>query len=73
MPDLLRQKDTGRSLVLVFVDSPKYEKMGGLVAGPVFASIMGDVLRYYKIEPTTETNTINSAVSARKSRNYDYA
>ena len=52
--------------VLVFVDSPKYEKMGGLVAGPVFASIMGDVLRYYKIEPTTETNTINSAVSAEK-------
>lgn len=52
--------------VLVFVDSPKHEKMGGLVSGPVFANIMGDVLRYYKIPPTEETKTINSAVATEK-------
>lgn len=53
--------------VLVFVDSPKYEKMGGLVSGPVFANIMGDVLRYYKIEPTAENvQSINNLPAAEK-------
>ena len=52
--------------VLVFVDSPKYEKMGGLVSGPVFANIMGDVLRYYQIEPTETGELIDEIVTANE-------
>ena len=48
------------------MDSPKYEKMGGLVSGPVFANIMSDVLRYYQIEPTETTELMEDIVSSNE-------
>ncbi|HAF66712.1 MAG TPA: stage V sporulation protein D [Clostridiales bacterium UBA9857] len=41
-------------VLLVMIDEPKGEYYGGVVAAPVFASVMRDVLRYLEIPPQEE-------------------
>ncbi len=41
-------------VLLVMIDEPKGEYYGGVVAAPVFASVIRDVLRYLEIPPQEE-------------------
>lgn len=37
---------------IVIVDNPKFDKMGGVVSGPVFKNILEDTLRYLEVPKT---------------------
>lgn len=50
--------DNPQIACIVIVDEPKHEKMGGMVAGPVFSSIMADTLRYLNVPKTIVENEI---------------
>ena len=41
-------------VLLVMIDEPKGSYYGGIVAAPVFSSVMRDVLRYLEIPPQDE-------------------
>lgn len=48
---------------IVVVSKPKVDSDSGSVVGPIFSSIMGDILRYYNIPTTEPAETVNPPVS----------
>lgn len=50
--------DDPKIACIVIVDEPQHEKMGGMVAGPVFSSIMADTLRYLNVPKTVVNDDI---------------
>lgn len=50
--------DDPKVACIVIVDEPQHEKMGGMVAGPVFSSIMADTLRYLNVPKTVVNDDI---------------
>lgn len=48
---------------IVVVNKPKVNSDSGSVVGPIFSSIMGDVLRYYNVPTTESAETVNPPVS----------
>ena len=49
-----RQANDPQVVLLVMIDEPKGDYYGGVVAAPVFSSIMRDMLRYLEIPPQEE-------------------
>lgn len=56
--------DNPQIACIVIVDEPKHEKMGGLVAGPVFSNIMSDTLRYLNVPKTVVGDNIQQSADA---------
>ncbi|MDP2859700.1 MAG: penicillin-binding transpeptidase domain-containing protein, partial [Bacillota bacterium] len=49
--------ESPRVVTLVFIDEPAGAYYGGVIAAPVFAAVMGDVLRYLEVPRQTVANS----------------
>lgn len=53
-----------RAVCLVVLDDPEGIYYGGQIAAPVFAEVMSQIMRYYKIAPTRADDTVVGAYEA---------